>query len=319
MKAICVHEFGDPDVMGLEEVDLPSPGDDEVIVDIKAVGVNPVDTYIRAGWYGPKKFPFTPGFDAAGVAAEVGPGVEQFSAGQRVYVSGSKTGTYAQQALCKSSCVHPLPEAVSFEQGAALGVPYSTAWRALFQRAGACKGETVLIHGASGGVGLAAGQLAKAAGLYVIATAGSDEGRQAAADCGAEHVLDHHDHRHYDKIMELTEGRGVDVVLEMLANVNLGNVLTVTGKHGRVAVIGSRGTVEINPRDMMAHEVSVLGVMGNLATAEEKAAAFAGIEAGLQDGSLGPVIAMQLPLEQAAKAHLEVMESLHRGKIILIP
>ncbi|MHC4553599.1 MAG: NADPH:quinone reductase [Planctomycetota bacterium] len=319
MKAICVHEFGDPDVMGLEEVDLPSPGDDEVIVDIKAVGVNPVDTYIRAGWYGPKKFPFTPGFDAAGVVAEIGSGVEPFSAGQRVYVSGAKTGTYAQQALCKSSCVHPLPEAVSFEQGAALGVPYSTAWRALFQRAGACKGETVLIHGASGGVGLAAVQLAKAAGLYVIATAGSDEGRQAAADCGAEHVLDHHDHRHYDKIMELTEARGVDVVLEMLANVNLGNVLTVTGKHGRVAVIGSRGTVEINPRDMMAHEVSVLGVMGNLATAEEKAAAFAGIEAGLQDGSLGPVIAMQLPLEQAPKAHVEVMESLHHGKIILIP
>ena len=161
MKAIRVHEFGGPEVMRAEEVELPTPGDDEVVVDVKAVGVNPVDTYIRAGWYGPKKFPFTPGFDAAGVVAKVGSAVSHLTVGQRVYVSGSKTGTYAQQVLCKSSCVHPLPEAISFEQGAALGVPYSTAWRALFQRAQAAAGETVLVHGASGGCrhrGSAAGE-----------------------------------------------------------------------------------------------------------------------------------------------------------------
>ncbi len=319
MDAIRVDEFGSPEVMYLGEVDLPTPGDGEMVIDVKAVGVNPVDTYIRAGWYGPKKFPFTPGFDAAGVVYQTGDNVSDVAVGDRVFVSGSRTGTYAQQTLCKASCVHTLPEGISFEQGAALGVPYKTAWRGLFQRGGAASGETVLIHGASGGVGIAAVQLAKAAGLTVIATAGSEEGRELAAEQGADCTLDHHDAGHFDKVMEYTEGRGVDVVLEMLANVNLANDLKIMAKHGRVVVIGSRGPIEIDPRDMMSREVSVLGVMSNLATKEENAAAWAGIDEGLKNGSLRPVIAETLLLVEAAKAHTAVMESAHLGKIILIP
>ena len=319
MKAIQVHEFGSPEVMGLQEVDLRTPQADEIVVEIKAVGVNPVDTYIRAGWYGTRTFPFTPGLDAAGVIFQVGPDVADVTVGQRVFLSGSVTGTYAQQTLCKSSHVHSLPDNVSFEQGAALGVPYGTAWRGLFQRTKAAEGQTVLIHGASGGVGLAAVQLAKAAGLKVIATAGSQAGCELLKEQGADVVLDHHDLSHFQQVTEATEGYGVDVVLEMLANVNLAGDLKIMAKHGTVVIIGSRATVEIDPRDMMSRELNVLGVMGNLATPEEKAAAWSGIEKGLKDGSIQPVIAQSLPLEAAAQAHVEVMESAHCGKIILVP
>lgn len=319
MKAIRVDAFGPPSVMRIQDVSLPQPADDEVLVQIKAAGVNPVDTYIRAGGYGPKKFPFTPGFDAAGLVLQVGRQVKRFSPGQRVFVAGSKTGTYAEQALCKASCVYPLPDAAGFEQGAAIGVPYKTAWHALFHRANAVEGETVLVHGASGGVGLAAIQLAKSAGLKVIATAGSDSGRQIVTGCGADYVLDHHDNGHFEKILEWTEGRGVEVILEMLANVNLAGDLKIAAKYGRVAVIGSRGPIEIDPREIMSREATVLGVMSSLMTTDEKAEAFACIEAGLQNKTLRPVIAQQFPLDEAPQAHTDVMEAAHHGKIVLIP
>ena len=128
MNAIRVHQFGEPDVLKLEEVPDPTPGPAQVVVRIKAVGVNPVETYIRAGRYGPRQFPFTPGIDGAGVIESVGPGVKRWKKGDRVYVAGSISGTYAEVSLCDAKKVHRLPENVSFEEGAALGVPAATAW-----------------------------------------------------------------------------------------------------------------------------------------------------------------------------------------------
>lgn len=319
MKAIHIYEFGPPEVMRLEDTILPQIGPDQVLVDIKAAGVNPVDTYIRSGAYGPKDFPFTPGFDAAGIIAKTGENVRNISPGQHVFIAGSVTGTYAQQAICSLSQVHPLPESVSFEQGAALGVPYRTAYRALFQRAQAIKGETILIHGASGGVGIAAIQFAKAAGMKVIASAGSKNGWDLIEQQGANLILDHHDPSHLQKVLEFTDGQGVNVVLEMLANINLGNDLPILAKKGRVVIVGSRGTVQINPRDLMSREASVLGVMSALATKEENQQIFDAIDTGLRNGTLIPVVTLQLPLAEAPKAHREVMESAHHGKIVLIP
>ena len=319
MKAIRVHEFGPPEVMILEEVTQPQPGQDEILIDVRAAGVNPVDTYIRSGRYGDRNFPFTPGLDAAGVVVEVGDTIEDFAPNQRVYICGSVTGTYAEQVLCKPSQVRLLPDSLSFEQGAALGVPYITAYRGLFQRARAERGETVLIHGASGGVGIAAVQLAKGAGLKVIGTAGSESGRKLVDDQGADLGLDHHDPEHFRKAMDFTEGRGVDVILEMLANVNLGNDLPIMAVHGRVVIIGSRGSVEINPRDAMAKEVAILGELMFHTTDEEKETAYRAIEQGLESGSCKPVIAERIPLLDPAKAHHMVMESDHFGKIVLIP
>src|ERR1700683_2537318 len=153
MKAIRVHELGGPEVLKLEEMPDLKPGNGEVVVNIRAVGVNPVETYMRSGNY-PRKatLPYTPGADGAGVIAALGDGVSGFKVGEPVYLSGSLSGTYAELALCTEAQVHPLPGNVSVEQGAAIGVPYATAYRAMFQVAHALPAETVLIHGATGGV-----------------------------------------------------------------------------------------------------------------------------------------------------------------------
>lgn len=270
MKAIRVHEFGDPEVLRLEEVATPRPGPGQVLVRMHAIGVNPVETYIRAGTYPQKPaLPYTPGNDGAGVVEQVGPpsvattsgatsaSVTEFKPGDRVYTAGSISGTYAKFALCKTAQVHPLPANVSFAQGSAMGTPYATAYRGLFQRAQAKPGETVLIHGASGGVGTAAVQLARARGVRVFGTAGSDEGRKLAREQGAHEVFDHRAADQFEQIMKATLGRGVDVIVELLANVNLGKDLTILAKAGRVAIIGSRGRVEIDPRDAMQRDVDL--------------------------------------------------------------
>src|SRR5436190_4552437 len=152
MKAIRVHEFGGPEVLRLEDAPTSPPGPKEVLVRMHAIGVNPVETYIRAGTYARKPaLPYTPGNDGAGVVERVGPEVNQFKVGDRVYTAGSISGTYAEFALCEIAQVHPLPANVSFAQGAAMVTPYATAYRGLFQRGHAKPGETVLVHGAGGG------------------------------------------------------------------------------------------------------------------------------------------------------------------------
>ena len=221
MRAIRVHEFGDPEVMRLEEVPDPTPGPGQVVVRVHAAGVNPVEVYLRSGSYGRIPLPYTPGADAAGVVEQVGEGVRGVSPGDRVYVAGSVSGTYAEKALCNASQVHSLPAQISFAQGAGIGVPYVTAYRALFQRARAVAAEVVLVHGGTGGVGVAAVQFARAAGMEVIATGGTDRGRRMAEEQGAHHVLNHGAAEHFEQVRSLTEGRGVDVIVELLANVNL--------------------------------------------------------------------------------------------------
>lgn len=321
MKAIRVEEFGGPDVMRPLDVADPVPGSGQVIVRVHAAGVNPVDAYIHTGMYAARKpaLPYTPGMDGAGVVESVGEGVKRVDVGRRVYIAGSLSGTYAELALCDESQVHPLPEGVSFAQGAAVGVPYATAYRALFQRAHALAGESVLVHGASGGVGVAATQLARAAGMKVIGTGGTDEGRKLVADEGAHHVLDHHAPDYLEQLLALTDGRGVDVVLEMLANVNLDRDLTILAKGGRVVVIGSRGRIEIDPRGAMGRDASIHGMSLLNASAEQLSSIHAGLVAGLENKTLRPVVGRELALADAPRAHKAVMEPGAHGKIVLIP
>ena len=319
MKAIRVRQFGGPEALKLEEAPDLRPGAGELLIRIEAIGVNPVETYRRSGSNPDLKLPYTPGSDAAGVVGAIGEGVRRFKAGDRVYTSGTLTGAYAEAALCDEAQVHPLPESVLFEQGAAIGVPYATAYRALFQKARALPGETVLVHGATGGVGLAAVQLARAAGLVVLGTGGSEKGRALVSEQGAHHVLDHRAPGYLDRVRLLTEGRGVDVILEMLANVNLGHDLKVAAEGGRIVVIGSRGAVEINPRDAMSQDATILGMLLFNATAKALASIHAALGAGLENGTLRPVIGQALPLAEAARAHRAVMEPGAHGKIVLIP
>ena len=320
MKAIRVHEFGGPEVMRLEEVPDPKAGQGQVLVRVKAAGVNPVDTYIRSGAYAAKpQLPYTPGADAAGVVEAVGAGVTGIAAGDRVYTVQTLSGAYAELALCDRNQVKPLPANVSFAQGAGISVPYGTAYRALFQRAHATPGEIVLVHGASGGVGTAGVQLARASGMTVIGTAGTDKGRQLVKEQGAHHVLDHSAAGYLDQVVRLSGGRGVDVVLEMLSNVNLDKDLTVLAKFGRIVVIGCRGTVEINPRAAMGKDAAILGMILFNATAVEMESIHAGLFAGLANGTLRPVVGKELPLKEAPKAHVDVMAPGAHGKIVLVP
>lgn len=316
MQAIRVHQFGGPEVLVLDEVDVPSPGKGCVLVEVHAAGVNPVDTYIHTGTYARKPaLPYTPGSDGAGVVAALGEGVEGLAVGERVYLAGSISGTYADYALCSVDQLFSLPSNISYAQGAALGVPHITAWRALFQRGRAQAGETVLVHGATGAVGLAAVQMAVAAGLRVIATGGSEAGRQLVAEQGAAVVYDHHSDVYVEAIKA---AGGVDLILEMLANVNLDHDLEMLAPKGRVAVVGNRGQVEINPRSLMQTEGEVLGVLLFAATAKERSAAHAGIRAGLACGSLFPVVGPQYLLTDAEHAHRQVVEPGHMGKTVLL-
>lgn len=320
MKAIRVHEFGGPEVLHLEEAPDPNPGPGQVVVRLSAVGVNPVDTYIRAGLHAVRpSLPYTPGTDAAGTIEAVGEGVTRFAEGDRVYTGGTISGAYAEKTLCLESQIHPLPAQISYAQGAAVNVPYATAYRALFHRAQARAGEVVLVHGASGGVGSAAVQLARAAGMTIIGTGGTDEGRRLVKEQGADHVLDHHASGYLDQVLDLTGGRGVDVILEMLANVNLGKDLKILARFGRVVVIGSRGSVEIDPRAAMMRDANILGMTLLNVSEDERAKIHAELVTSLTNGSLRPVVGREFPLAEAARAHEAVLEPGAYGKIVLIP
>jgi NADPH2:quinone reductase len=320
MQAIRVSAYGGPEVLKLEEIPALTPGSGQVLVRNHAVGVNPVDTYLRSNTdnRGPT-LPYTPGSDAAGLVEAVGAGVTGVKAGDRVYVGGTATGAYAQQSLCGETHVHPLPANVSFAQGAAMNVPYATAYHALFNRGHGQAGETVLVHGASGGVGIAAVQLARARGLTVIGTAGTERGKKLVLAEGAHHVLDHTAATYLDELMRLTDNRGVDVVLEMLANANLQKDLGIIAMRGRIVVIGNRGTTEINARSAMNKDAAILGMALYHASPGQLAGIHAALVEGLANGTLHPVIGEELPLAKASRAHEAVMEPGHHGKIVLIP
>jgi len=210
MKAIQVHEFGGPEVLKLEEIPTPQPAAGQALVRIHAAGVNPYDTYMRNGTYAIKPpLPYTPGSDGAGIVEAVGSGVGKVKLGDRVYVAKTVTGAYAEYAIALESQVHRLPEKVSFTQGAGVWVPYGTAYHALYHSAQAHASEIVLIHGASGGVGIAGVQIARASGLTVFGTASSQKGLDLVMREGAHQVFNHSEPGYLEEIMKATGGRGV--------------------------------------------------------------------------------------------------------------
>jgi NADPH:quinone reductase len=320
MKAIVVHEFGGLDVLKFEEIPTPKPAAGQVLVRVHAAGVNPYDTYMRAGTYAIKPpLPYTPGSDAAGVIEAVGDGVKKVKPGDRVYTAKTITGAYAQYALALEEQVHPLPEKISFAQGAGIWIPYGTAYHALYHSAEAHASETVLVHGASGGVGTAAVQMARAMGLTVFGTAGTQKGADLVKREGAHQVFDHSKAGYLEEIMKATGGRGIDIILEMLANVNLSADLKLLATNARVIIIGNRGEITINPRDLMSRRASARGFTMWAITPAEEAQIHAGLIAGLENGTLRPIVSKELPLAEAARAHKEVLEPGAAGKIVLVP
>lgn len=320
MKAIQVHQFGGPEVLELRDIPTPKPGPGQILVRVRAAGVNPYDTYMRNGTYAIKPaLPYTPGSDGAGTVEAVGDGVKKVKPGDRVYTAKTLTGAYAEYALTDESQVFLLTEKITFAQGAGLWVPYGTAYTALHHHAHAHASETLLIHGASGGVGLAAVQYSRAMGMTVLGTAGTRRGMDLILKEGAHHAFDHSKPEHGDEILKFTGGRGVDVILEMIANVNLATDLKLLAPRGRVVVIGNRGEITINPRELMSRRASVCGFTLWAATDAEAAEIHAAIAAGLENGTLRPIVDKELPLKDAPLAHQEIMAPGTFGKIVLVP
>ena len=249
----------------------------------------------------------------------LGEGVTGLTVGDRVYVAAflSKSGTYAERIACLGRFVHPLPNGVSFSQGAALGVPAATAYRALVLRAQVKAGETVLVHGASGAVGIAAVQLARGLGLRVLGTAGSERGRRRRETPVRTRFSTIERRAMRRASLRPLRATGVNVILEMLANVNLDRDLTLLAPKGRVVVIGNRGRTEIDPRLTMGKETAILGTTLWSTTPEEYTQIHAALVAALDTGVLRPVVGRELPLEQASEAHRAILSDRAVGKIVL--
>lgn len=321
MRAAVVLEFGGPEVLKImRDVEIPQPKANEILVKVAAVGVNPVDAYIRSGSYKRlPSLPYIPGNDMSGTVVSIGADVNNLRPGDRVAsFMNARSGAYAEYCALDSKFVLKLPKGYDFMKGAALGVPYFTAYHALFNKENPKPRSTVLIHGASGGVGIAACQLASAHGMTVLATAGTEDGMSIASKKGANYVFNHHKNGYTDEIMKATDGKGPDFILEMLSNVNLNKDLAMIAHRGSILIIGCRGKIEINPRDLMSKECRVQGVALAHATPNEYDDAKAKIEAGLKKGWVSPHVGVTFSLNDVAQAHYDIINKTGaKGKMVL--
>jgi NADPH2:quinone reductase len=324
MKAIVVRNFGDPSVLKVESnVPVPKPQPNEVLVKILATGVNPVETYQRSGNYNPApQLPFTPGKDAAGIIDSVGDGVKNIVPGTRVWLSSATTGTYAQFATAPADAVHPLPDHISFEQGT-LWTAYATAYHAIWHIGEVKQGDVILVHGASGGVGLASVQLARTVpGVTIIGTAGTEKGLGVVKENGADVVFNHHDKNYTEQILEYTKGKGVDLILEMTANLTLLRSMTIVARCGRICIIGNRAPIDgFNPRLLMQKRASLKGVMLFQLSPEERKEIVQALNEKLKDKSIIPTVNKSYPLSQASTSHVEIINPPVGafGKLVLSP
>lgn len=337
-KAIRVSEFGSPAVLRVADVAIPSPGPGQVLIRARAIGVNPVETYLRSGAYAAlPTLPYTPGNDCAGVVAELGVGCKgKVAPGQHVFTVRTVSGAYAEYVVAEEASVFPFSDKLTFAEAASLPTPAFTAYRALFAKLNVRPGRSLLVHGATGAVGVAAVQLARAHGLQVIGTAGSEEGAALLAPL-CDHVLRH------DTIAALPAaaaagpasgtgpsgppppivdavrsliagGEGVHYILEMRADANLGADLQILRRGGAVCIVGSRGSTTINPRDIMAREATVTAVMLYSNSGEDWVEAAAHIDAAVRAGSLKPIVgSTHVGLGSAPAAHEEVIGHGARG------
>ncbi|KAI1706047.1 zinc-binding dehydrogenase domain-containing protein [Ditylenchus destructor] len=316
MRAAVVRQFGAAENILVESgVPIPTVDDKQILVQVHSAGVNPVDTYIRSGTYAAlPSLPYTPGREGAGIISKVGTNVKNLKVGDRVWFNQPITGSTAQFALTNAELTYPLSERLSFSQAATLGIAFMTAYKALFDKAGAQAGQSLLIHGISGGVGLAASQLAKAHGLRVAGTSSTQQGSKLARQNGAQDVFNHGQENYIAEIKEKFPN-GFDIILEMLANVNLAKDIDLVANHGRIVVIGNRGSIEINPRALMSKEALIIGVMLGLSTTEEYQRIAERLNALIEAGHVSPYVGQHFPLEQIAQAHYAVIDQSNGARV----
>lgn len=322
LKAVQISEFGGPEVLKLVNIEEPSPNKGEVKVNIYAVGLNPSENYTISGTYAYNvpDLPYVPGYDAAGIIEEVGAGVTNVNVGDRVYLSAfsaeRNTGTYAEKMVLDAENVYPLPDEASFLDGAALGIPAFTAYRALHQKARIQAGERVLIHGASGAVGTLAVQMAKAVGCVVIGTSSTEKGRANILKLGADYAIPHVTEENKEALLAITEDKGPGVIIEFLANVNLETDTQVIADEGRIVIVGSRGTIEFTPRNLMSNDATVTGMALTHPKPADLHEMYHGVTALVASGFLKPLVGKIFTLDEAEAAHKYLMESSGSGRTV---
>lgn len=323
MRAVVVREPGGPEALRVAEVPDPSPGPGEVLLRVTATAVNRADTLQRRGLYPPPPGASEIiGLEASGIVEEIGQGVDGWRVGDRVcaLLSG---GGYAERVAVPAEQLARLPEGL--DPVAAAGIPeaFITAHDNLATRARLAAGETVLVHGGAGGVGSAAIQVARRAGAHVLATAGSAPKLDLCRALGAEAAVDHRAEDFAARARELTGGRGVDVILDVMGAAYLERNLSCLALDGRLVVIGlqggSRSNIELGP--MLARRLTLSATTLRSRPRDQKAAIVARfrdeVMPGFADGSLRTVVDRVLPLEQAAEAHRVMEAGEHMGKIVL--
>ncbi|BES98794.1 Hypothetical protein NTJ_11612 [Nesidiocoris tenuis] len=330
MKAVIIKEHGGPDVLQLAEVPKPKPGKTEVLVKVHAAAVNPVDLFIREGAFmSLPTLPLILGKEVAGVVTQVGNEVERFQEGDRVTCCLPWDGGYSEYAVCDQKCVFPLSNQLSFAQGSTLYVSYFVAYRALITKCQIQSGESLFVHGASGGVGISAIQIAKSRGLTVCGSARSTAGREAVLKAGADVAIDHSKTNYLVEAFASTGSKGYNVILENCADSNLGKDLMLLAPRGRIAIVGTKGTMKtskmpsvsptlVNPRSLMYTEGCIHGVTLTGVTKEEFVEYSRFITSGVEEGWLRPHIGKEFPLSQANAAHRQMIEFPANGKIVLV-
>ncbi len=324
MRALVCKAYGppEPDTLVIEERDDPAPGEGQLLVDIAAAGINFPDVLVIAGKYQVKvPPPFVPGNEGAGVVSAIGPGVTQFAVGDSVIIN-TRGGAFAEKCIADASATAPLPEDLSFEQGAGFTVTYGTSYHALKQSANLQPGETVLVLGAAGGVGITAVEIAKAMGARVIAAASSDEKLEFARSAGADELINYSDVPLKEAVKELTGGEGADVVYDPVGGELAEQAFRATAWHGRYLVIGfACGDIPKFPANIaLLKEASIIGVwwgtwaMKNPQLQIQNMLAMAQL---IKEGTLTPRVTKSYALDEYVDAFKAITERRARGKVIL--
>jgi len=318
MKAIFCEQLGGPENLVLREVPSPTPGPGEVKVELRARGVSFVDLLMIAGQYQVKReLPFIPGSEAAGVVLETGPGAERIARGDRVLVPGG----YAEEVVVAAERVMPLPDGVSFDAAAAFRASYSTAYYGL-QRGRLQAGEVLLVHGAAGGVGLAAVDVGKLLGAVVIAVAGSDEKLAVCKQMGADHVI-HSAEGFREQVKELTGGRGADVIYDPVGGDVLQESMRCIAPFGRLLIVGftSGQAAAVKTNHLLIKDAEAIGftigALGRLDPARERRNVSI-LMGWLAAGRITPHVSHRLPLARAADALALVRDRKVIGKAVLV-
>jgi NADPH2:quinone reductase len=319
MRAVRYHEYGGPDVLGIDQIDRPSPAEDEVLVEMRAASVNPVDVMFRSGEYGEIPLPSIPGGDGAGVVTAVGDDVDRFEQGDRLFASGmdrAEGGTVAEYAAIPATKLAHLPDHVSFKEGAAVANVGATAWTALEEVAGIQTGDSVLVHGGAGGVGHAAVQIAASAGAEVIATAGSEAARERLRELGATTALDYGSETLAEDVLAATDGEGVETVLDHRLQQYLQTDLQVLTEGGDiVAIMGNIPDTSGVPFYTKEATLQALR-MDNHPVRAPTLARLAGL---MERGDLTPVVADTYDLNEVAEAQADVLAGGYVGKLVVTP